>query len=284
MSYSGSIIDIHAHVQPAAVISDRRLFVGSEPDFRLLYENPKYRLSSSEDVLLYMKRDGISSAVILGFAWRDEKLLKSHNDMILSDARKSDGKLTAFTCIYPFSGSSEAEARRCFKAGAAGLGEIGLYDRDLDQEYIDAMSPVMKVCLEYGRPVMLHVNEPIGHSYSGKAPMSLRGIYSFLKQYPDNRIILSHWGGGILFFNALKKEAKEVLKNVWYDSAASPYLYDKSIWKKAVESVGEEKILFGTDFPLLEASRYISELSESGLSDDILKKILFENAWNLLHN
>ena len=71
--------------------------------------------------------------------------------------------------------------------------------------------------------------------------MSIKGIYDFVKTYPDNRIILAHWGGGLLFFNTLKKEARQVLANVWYDSAASPYLYDKSIWKTAVDIIGAGK-------------------------------------------
>ena len=285
MGYSGEIIDIHTHVQPAAVIADRGLFLAGEPDFRILYEDSKYRLSSAADVLENMDCTGVSRAVILGFAWRDPELLKTHNDMITADAGSSGGRLIGFTCVYPFAvkGAAAAEASRTLDAGAAGIGEVGLYDRDLDPEYIDAMAPVMKVCRERGRPVMMHVNEPVGHQDSGKAPMSLRGIYNFIRPYPDNRIILAHWGGGLLFFNALKKEAKDVLKNVWYDTAASPYLYDKSIWKTAAALAGVEKILFGTDFPLLDAERYIEELAVSGLSDDEMERILYLNAKELLN-
>ena len=159
------------------------------------------------------------------------QLLRIHNDTILNDSVASRGRLSGFTCVYPFVPGAAAEADRCLKAGAAGIGEIGLYDRDLDAEYIDSMAPVMAVCRDYGRPVMMHVNEPVGHSYSGKAPISIRGIYNFVKTYPDNRIILAHWGGGLFFYHTLKKEAKELLANVWYDSAASPYIYDGSIWE-----------------------------------------------------
>jgi len=42
-----------------------------------------------------------------------------------------------------------------------------------------------------------------------------------------------------------------VLANVWFDTAASPYLYRSDIYRLAAELAGEEKVLFGTDYPLL---------------------------------
>ena len=102
------------------------------------------------------------------------------------------------------------------------------------------------------------------------------------ERFRDNRIILAHWGGGLLFFNAMKKDVKEALKNVWYDSAASPYLYDPSIWKIAADTAGIDKILFGTDYPLLSAKRYLAELKQSGFSEDELEKVLCRNAERVL--
>ena len=90
--------------------------------------------------------------------------------MIIEDCEASGGRLYGFTCVYPFAEdrAAGAEARRCLDRGASGIGEVGLYDRDLDTEYIDAMAPVMEICRERNKPVMMHVNEPIGHTYSGK--------------------------------------------------------------------------------------------------------------------
>ena len=52
--------------------------------------------------------------------------------------------------------------------------------------------------------------------------------------------------------------------------------------KTAVEIVGAEKILFATDFPLLNAGRYITELDESGLSSSEIECICYRNAQTLL--
>jgi predicted TIM-barrel fold metal-dependent hydrolase len=69
-------------------------------------------------------------------------------------------------------------------------------------------------------------------------------------------------------------EVAKVMTNVYYDTAASPFIYSKKIYLIAREIVGIEKIFFGTDFPLISPSRYFKELEESGLSKQDREKIL----------
>jgi predicted TIM-barrel fold metal-dependent hydrolase len=64
------------------------------------------------------------------------------------------------------------------------------------------------------------------------------------------------------------------MANVYYDTAASPFLYSKKIYAIASEMVGVEKIFFGTDFPLLSPQRYFQDLEECGLSKQDQEKIL----------
>jgi len=89
-------------------------------------------------------------------------------------------------------------------------------------------------------------------------------------------------GGGLFFFNMLKKEVKESLKNVYFDTAASPFLYEAPIYQTAKNLAGIGKILFGSDFPLLKPSRYFKELEENQLSVNDKKKICGLNAKKLL--
>jgi predicted TIM-barrel fold metal-dependent hydrolase len=112
--------------------------------------------------------------------------------------------------------------------------------------------------------------------------MQLREILNFLRHFPENKIILAHWGGGIFFYYLMKKKIKDVLKNTWFDTAASPYLYDKEIYSIAAEIMGSDRILFGSDYPLIKPSRYFKEMKESGLSQDAVQKICGYNATALL--
>ena len=118
--------------------------------------------------------------------------------------------------------------------------------------------------------------------YPGKTPITLMQIYTMIKKFPDNKIVLAHWGGGIFFFNLLKKEVKKKLANVYFDTAASPFLYDPEIYKFAVGIMGADNILLGSDFPLLKPSRYFKEIEKSGISRTEAEKICGLNAAKLL--
>ena len=142
----------------------------------------------------------------------------------------------------------------------------------------------MEVCRDQNRPVLIHTNEPIGHSYPGKTPNTLAQIYQLIQTFPQNKIVLAHWGGGLFFFSLLKKEIKPSLKHVYFDTAASPYLYDADVYRLAIQLVGAEKILFGSDFPLLPPARYFDEMKAAGLSDNEMQKICGLNAAKLFNS
>jgi hypothetical protein len=140
----------------------------------------------------------------------------------------------------------------------------------------------MAICLEYRRPVMLHVNEPIGHAYPGKSPVTLKQIYRLVQRFPENEIILAHWGGGLLFYSLLKKEVRDTLKKVYVDTAASPFLYKPQMYAVTAAICGAERILFGSDYPLLQPRCYFEEMRDSGLSEKQIKLICGGNAMRLL--
>ena len=130
---------------------------------------------------------------------------------------------------------------------------------------------------------MIHTNEPIGHSYPGKTPNTLAQIYQLIQTFPQNKIVLAHWGGGLFFFSLLKKEVKQRLKHVYFDTAASPYLYDADVYRLAIQLVGVEKILFGSDFPLLPPERYFNEMQAAGLTEKEMQQICGDNAARLFN-
>ena len=94
-------------------------------------------------------------------------------------------------------------------------------------------------------------------------------------------IILAHWGGGLPFY-ALMPEVKKAIKNVFFDTAASPLLYSPQIYEQAVSLVGAERILFGSDYPLLEQGRALKEITSLNLSEEAKNLILAGNAQRLL--
>ncbi|MBA7709960.1 hypothetical protein ES703_118887 [subsurface metagenome] len=72
------------------------------------------------------------------------------------------------------------------------------------------------------------------------------------------------------------------MSNVFFDTAASPFLYSPQIYGQVIQLVGVDKILFGSDYPLLAQSRLLGEISSLDLSEETKSLILSGNARNLL--
>jgi len=276
------IIDFHTHVFPRFFRDNRPALFADESAFKSLYESPDARLVGIEDLIQSMDSDKVERSVVFGFPWETAEHYRRNNDYILEAVQRYPDRITGFCCFSPEVSEGAKEAERCLKAGLSGVGELAVYGAGLSLRVIGALKEVMAVCRQYKVPALLHTNEPVGHNYAGKAPMTLGQIYRFLKAYPDNRIVLAHWGGGILFYALMKKEVKNVLKNVWFDTAASPYLYSFSMYKIAAATVGSDKILFGSDYPLLRPMRYFKDMELSGISVDVRAQICGSNAAGLL--
>jgi predicted TIM-barrel fold metal-dependent hydrolase len=229
-----------------------------------------------------MDEEGVDKSVIFGFPWEQEDHYKRHNDYILESVGRYPDRLIGFGCFSALSFGSGKEAERCLVSGLSGIGELAVYDSDLTSEVTAGLKDIMTLCVQNDVPVLLHVNEPVGHNYPGKAPITLSRIYRFLKAYPSNSIVLAHWGGGLFLYGLMKKEVKETLANVWFDTAASPYLYSPNTYRIAGEIIGFDKVLFGSDYPLLSPGRYFTEMASAGLPSDAMDQVKGLNAARLL--
>ena len=261
------IIDAHTHIFPPDVRADRAKFaVPEEAAFTAVYSDPKARLVGVEDLIQMMDEEGVDQAVTFGFPWTGQDTARAHNDYILEAQTRYPDRIIGLACFDPLQPWAVDEARRSLESGLSGLGELAVYYSGFDDDAISRMAALADVCRDKQVPMMVHVNEPIGHQYPGKAPLTLPMIYNLVKASPGIDLILAHWGGGLFFFNLLKKELPQNLARVYFDTAASPFLYKPDVYHLAAEIVGPEKILFGSDFPLLKPSRYFKEMEASGLS------------------
>jgi len=276
------IIDIHTHAFPDTIRNNREKFFDGEPAFKLLYADPKSMLVSADETVAMMDTQGVDKSVIFGFPWRSADTFKQNNDYILEAVRRHPNRLVGFCCFDPMHPEADEEADRCLQAGLTGIGELAFYTSGIDERCLERLEPVMATARRFNCPVMLHTNEPVGHQYPGKSPNTLRQIYSLVQRFHDNRIILAHWGGGIFFYAMLKKEVRDTLANVWFDTAASPFLYQPRIYRQAISLAGTDKVLLGTDFPLLKPQRYFREMTQAGLTDLEREAVCGGNAMKVL--
>ena len=104
-------------------------------------------------------------------------------------------------------------------------------------------------------------------------------LYPFICNFPDLKIVLAHWGGGLPFY-ALMPEVKTALANTWFDCAATPFLYKPEIFEHLADIVGFDKILFGTDWYMSRLLCGLEKFCESyeQLLPDLYAKAAGENA------
>ena len=276
------IIDFHTHIFPSFFRNERGLFFPEEPAFESLYRSPKSRLVGREELLKNMDEEGVHKSVIFGFPWEKDGYFRRHNDYIIESVQRHPDRFIGFCCFSPLSPKGSKEVERCLELGLSGVGELGIYNSGISFKDTVSFKDIMELCSQLDVPLLLHTNEPVGHQYPGKMPINLNQLYNFLMEYPSNRIVLAHWGGGLFFYALMKKEVREVLQNVLFDTAASPYLYTPDIYRVAGEIVGYEKVLFGSDYPLLKPGRYFEEMASANLSAQSIEQITGKNAGRLL--
>jgi len=275
------IIDAHAHIFPDRVRKDPAAYGERDPSFRLVYVKGKARMTGAEEHLKAMDEAGVERAVICSFPWRDMDLARESNDYVMDCLHRWPARFIGMCCVNPAAGEAALkEARRCLEGGMRGLGELHGEPQGFDPGDLDLFRPLVGLAAEHGVPIMVHVNEPVGHKYIGKGRVSPYAVYPLITEFPQVDWILPHWGGG-LFIYELMPEVAEACRRVYYDSAASPFLYRPDIYRIAPMVADPSRILYGTDFPLLGYERTLGDLERAGLEGELKDAVLGGNAARL---
>lgn len=275
------IVDFHTHIFTDEVRDRRDEFLERDSWFKTLYEDPKRKLASAEDVVASMCQAGIDRTVVMGFPWREGSLCREQNSYIIDAVRRYPDKLVGFACVQPLDAGDAIELDRCLSAGLMGLGELSPDGQRYDIEDKWVLADAVQVLMQHDRPLLTHSSEPVGHSYAGKGTATPPKLLQLAHNFPDLKIVLAHWGGGLPFYE-LMPEVRESLRNVFYDSAASTYLYGSDIFPVVARIVGCERILWGTDFPLLSQSKFLDKVRLCGLNEEELSAVLGGSAARLL--
>ena len=276
------IIDFHTHIIPQHIKENRSRYAQLDPAFEAIYSNPQAKLATAEELIEAMDKDGVDIAVVLNYGWKTQLLCAEVNDYIIESVHRYPDRLVGCCSVQPESMDNAVyEIQRCAEAGIKGVGEIRPDAQLFDFTHPESMKPLVKVLQDNDLILLTHASEPVGHIYPGKGKATPELLYNFIKAYPDVKVVCAHWGGGLPFF-VLMPEVREALNNVYFDTAASPFLYDTRIYSQVVQLVGADKILFGSDYPLIPQRRYLKEIDSIGLSQEHKENILYRNAARLL--
>ena len=276
------IVDTHCHILPPTFAERRRELAARDATFAAILANPQARIADAHALLRAMVHDGVYHAVVMGMGWSNYDVAVEANDYTIEAVAAYPDKMTGFASVNPAWGEAAVEeAQRCAAAGLRGIGELHPDTQGIDITNTATMAPLMELARSLDLPLLLHCSEPVGHQYPGKGRTTPDKVWRLIENFPDNTIICAHWGGGLPFY-ALMPEVGAALQNVYFDSAASPFLYRPGVYRAVADVAGEERILFASDYPLMRHSRPLSEFAEEPLSECHRRHILGENAARLL--
>jgi uncharacterized protein len=121
--------------------------------------------------------------------------------------------------------------------------------------YAEAALKLMRRAAMYNAPVLFH---------TGDEAMALpEEVAEAARLCPEVSVIMAHIGG--FYHHGAAIQAALELPNVYIDTSASPYPW---MIKRAVEMIGAERVLFGSDGPGCLPALEVEKVHLAGLASD----------------
>ena len=157
--------------------------------------------------------------------------------------------------------------------------------------YEEKCQPVYELCLKYDAPVVFHTGDTLAGTVPNPKIKYAHPIHidETATDFPNLKIIIAHLG------NPWLTDCAEILyknENVYADISglvigddlASPYGdLMRSRIKELIAYAGENKLLYGTDWPLTPMTPYIKFAKSLGLSSGALDRLFYKNAADLFN-
>ncbi len=291
------VIDAHIHLYAPEVSADPRAWGQARQES--VWVNcvaPEGRPSlqgwaTVGQLLRDMDSAGVDRVVLLGWYWENQATADLQNRWFADWIKTHPDRLSAFATVVPSPDNRWAESlRHALEQGFCGIGELlpqaqGFTLKD------ESFATLMQIARDYRVPTTLHVTDSLSVAPGAYViPTPLAGYVELVKDFPDNVVILAHWGGGLPFYE-LNRTLGSLFRNTYYDTSASALLYHPSVYRRVCDLIGADRILFGSDYPLLTHRRltreptFVHDLQDArnaGLTASELKGILGENARRLL--
>jgi len=274
------IIDSHVHLYPDVINRAPAAWAlaNGEPHWASLCVRRRKNgravqgFPSVEELLREMDRVGVERALLLGWYWQRAENCAHQNRFFAELVRRYPERLSAFATVQPAEGVAQAveELQRSHEEGLCGIGELSPHAQGYAMDGAE-FAAVLAMAEKLKWPINLHVTDSRGRAYPGRVETPREDFITVARAWPKVSLVLAHWGGGepLRDLNAAKFD------NVFYDTAASPLLYDAAMWGGFIRQVGAERVFFGSDFPLNnfpaltaepEMGHLIEEVNGAGLS------------------
>lgn len=267
----------------------RKITANNPEDFMKYYQDRAgfdLRYEAGRDVLLKEMDDASIEKAVLHSEWEFEDPTRLNEDVARLTSKYADRFFGAVS-VDPRKGISESVKE--FKKAVRNTKCVGL---SLQPAFFDMLPndarlyPLYQLCVEYKIPLWLHtgINYAPNHSMEADRPLHLEKI---LLDFPDIRLVACH--SGWPWVGELCAIARKFFPRVFLEigGVAPKYIFASGTgWDpffQYANSLLQDQVLFGTDWPTISFSRAVKEIKESPLKEEVKHKILYGNGQRLIN-
>jgi len=184
---------------------------------------------------------------------------RAGNQRLLDAMRRYPGRVCGYAVGNPWDGTAAVqEVTRCLDAGMAGI-KLHVSHNLLDYDH-PRVQPFFSLAAERQAPVLVHCFD------------GAQSIDRIADQFPTVAIILGHMGG-YAWPEAIDVATRH--PNLYLEICCS--CSEIGIVESAVAAVGAERVLFGTDMPLLDPCSSLYKVYDADIDDKARAQILGGN-------
>jgi len=258
------IIDMHTHAWPEKVSASARQNLEGLFKVKLVGE------PTLETLRAFMDKNGISVSAVAAVATKPEQVPSINN--WLMEVRSE--RIKVFCALHPDYPLWREELQRLAGKVDGIKVQPEFQDFYVDEERLD---PVYAMIQEMGLPLLFHCGEELSGTMKVRSsPGRLRRVKA---RFGRLKIIAAHFGGFRLW-----KEVEEHLlgRDFYLDTSFFFRFLPKDEVRRLILAHAQERLLFGTDFPLIDQKDDIRFLETLGLSQGLTERIFSLNARELL--
>ena len=188
------------------------------------------------------------------------------NALTLEAQRAQPERVAGLVRVNPFDESAPSQIDTAIEDwGFKGVKVNPLFNNFTPDDPV--MDPVMEAAGRHGVPVLVH---------SGHAPWSLPWSFERLaRRFSDVTVVMAHMGHGHIVYINGALDVAEDHENIVVDTAGMT-MHSKI--REAVERLGEDRVMYGSDVPLGHPAWEIPKVKVSGIDSGQLRRVLHDNA------
>ena len=210
---------------------------------------------------------GVEKCLVHSVATTHDQVPKI-NDFIKASVDAAEGRFIGFCTLHPSMSAKEVEAE-VDRVISLGLKGVKLHPDCQKFAIDDPHAMEMYEVIDGRLPILFHTGD-VRYDFS-----NAERLRAAARRFPRQKMIGAHFGGYSDWDHATKVLAG--LENVWYDESSSLAFITPEEAKKYIDILGDERIFFGTDFPMWRAKDELALFDRIDLTDDQREKILWKN-------